>query len=195
MQWQYLFTIIHAYSWLGATHPLAPISAADTHCSSGCIATVPASQPDPIVPFPGYRVEGSLNKRMIPLQLISHGFMRSPNTGANAWMLKLRLVSAVLPAQVAANALETFYDRMIIQVHQELTSREYNGLSWQSGGITFELHSRDPRSNIPFSMVYNLLKEMRAFTTSSLVGTYEGEVVSTVTGLSIWLSLRIAGLS
>ena len=121
--------------------------------------------------------------------------MRNPLTNAPAWILKLRLASAILPAQVAAAALETFYDRMLDQIRLEVTNSQYsyNALACEYGGIKLELRSSSPENNIPFGMVLDLLMEMRALTERALVGTYEGEVVAALTGWSILIRLRIMG--
>ena len=103
------------------------------------------------------------------------------------------MVGLVLPAQPAAAALNIFYDRMMDQVRAEITAK-YNAITWQYGAITLEMRSRDPHTDIPFVMLYNLLQEMKAFAERAVVGTYEGEVASAVTPWSIWIRLRIAGV-
>ena len=122
-----------------------------------------------------------------------HPFMRSsfPNT-PYSWILRLRLISLIVPTQPAAESLSLFYDRMIEQVYRELNGR-YNAIAWQFGDITLEMRSRDPHSNIPFVMVYNLLLELRELAGRAVAGTYEGEVVSATTSWSIWIQLKIAG--
>ena len=124
---------------------------------------------------------------------ITHSFMRNPFTNAPAWVLKLRLANAILPAQVAAAALETFYDRMLDQIRLEAANSQYNALAWEYGGIKLEMRSSTPQDNIPFSMVQYLLMEMKTLTGRALVGTYEGEVVAALTGWSILIRLRIMG--
>ena len=81
---------------------------------------------------------------------------------------------------------------MIEQVYRELDGR-YNAIAWQFGDITLEMRSRDPHSNIPFVMVYNLLQELKELAGRAVAGTYEGEVVSATTSWSIWIQLKIAG--
>lgn len=133
-------------------------------------------------------------KRVIHGHGITHAFMRSPFPNIPySWILRLQMVGLVLPAQPAAAALNIFYDRMVDQIRSETTAK-YNAISWQYGDITLEMRSRDPHTDIPFLMVYNLLQELRAFTERALVGTYEGEVASAVTTWSIWIRLRIAGV-
>lgn len=138
----------------------------------------------------------SIHKRAIrdlDFTTFVHPFMRSPlpNT-PHSWILRIRLISLMIPAQPAAETLILFYDRMIDQVHRELDGR-YNAIAWQFGDITLEMTSRDPRNDIPFLMVYNLLQELKELAGRAVVGTYEGEVVSAVTNWSIWIRLKVAG--
>ena len=134
-----------------------------------------------------------ITKRVVTGHSITHGFMRTSVADTPfGWILSLRMVSALLPLQNAAMALEGFYNRMIDQVFQELHS-QYNSLVWQYGDITLEMRSRDPRNNIPFIMVFNFLRELKTLAECSTVGTYEGEIISAITGTRIWFQLKITG--
>ena len=190
--WLVLCTINTVYISIGATSPLLPTNAADTHPALDTSAPSPAILANHAIDDLASRSEVSLARRGFYPTLITHSFMHNPVTNTPAWVLKLRLVSAILPAQAAAAALETFYDRLMDQVRLETADSQYNALSWEYGGIKLELRSHDPLFNIPFSMVHNLLTEMRELTGRALVGTYEGEIVAALTGLSILIRLKVA---
>lgn len=98
----------------------------------------------------------------------------------------------MIPAQPAAETLSLFYDRMIEQVHRELDG-QYNSIAWQFGDIILEMRSRNPHSDIPFLMVYNLLQELKELAVRAVAGTYEGEVISATTSWSIWMRLKVGG--
>lgn len=192
-RWLVLSTIIPLYSSLVAPSPLLATKAVNVHPALDTTALTPVILADHAIDQSASSNEPSLAKRGLYPTFITHSFMRNPSTNVPAWILKLRLASAILPAQAAAAALETFYDRMMDQVRLEAASSEYNALSLEYGGIKLELRSLDPLNDIPFVMVHSLLMEMRALTGRALVGTYEGEVVAAMTGWSILIRLRIMG--
>ncbi|KAL8791855.1 MAG: hypothetical protein Q9195_005517 [Heterodermia aff. obscurata] len=190
-RWLVLLTISFIYNSLVATSPLFITNSANVHPASDKTALTPVILAGHAINHPALSNEASLSRRGIYPMFITHSFMRNPFTNAPAWILKLRLASAILPAQVAAAALETFYDRLLDQVRLEAANSPYNALALEYGGIKLELRSADPSNNIPFGMLHDLLMEMRALTGRALVGTYEGEVVSAWTGWSILIRLKI----
>ena len=189
--WLVLCTINTIYSSIIASSPLLPTNTADTHPALDTPNLTPVILADHAIDESASSSEDFLARRGFYPTVITHSFMRNPFTNTPAWVLKLRLVSAMLPAQAAAAALETFYDRLMDQVRLETANSQYNALSWEYGSIKLELRSHDPLFNIPFSMVHSLLMEMRELTGRALVGTYEGEVVAALTGLSILIRLKI----
>ena len=181
-------------SSLVATSPLSPTKAENVHPALlDTTALTPVALAEHAIDQSAYSNKASLTRRGVYPMSITHSFMRNPFTNTPAWVLKLRLASAILPAQVAAAALETFYDRMLDQIRLEITNLQYNALACEYGGIKLELRSSNPKDNIPFSMVEDLLMEMRRLTGRALVGTYEGEVVATLTGWSVLIRLKIMG--
>lgn len=191
--WFVLSSISSIFGLLVATSPLFSTNARNVRLALNTTTLTPVILADDATGQSGSSNEASLVRRGLHPTFITHSIMRNHFTNAPAWILKLRLASAILPAQVAAAALETFYDRMLDQVLLEAASAQHNALTCEYGGIKLELRSHDPFKFIPFVMVHNLLMEMRALTGRALVGTYEGEIVAVLGGWSIWIRLRISG--
>ena len=193
MHWRLVLLKISAMcSSLVATSPLFATNAANVRLALETTALTPVMLAGHGIDRSAPSNAASLARRGFYPMFITHSFMRHPFTNTPAWILKLRMASAILPAQVAAAALETFYDRLLDQVRLEAANSPYNALAWELGGIKLELRSGDPFNNIPFGMVHDLLMELKALTGRALVGTYEGEVVAASTGWSILIRLKIA---
>lgn len=141
-------------------------------------------------PFP-------LGKRVIISQIINQPFVRSQSSYGNyLWMLRLELVHALEPIQMAASTLIPFYDHMMEQVVEQLNPGTLRrSTRWQLGDVILEMYARDSQSMILPAMVYEMLGVLRGFAQRNLVGTFEGEVVSVIPGVSIWIRLKNAGVA
>lgn len=135
----------------------------------------------------------ALEKRVIISQYISQPFIRSPfSDPMYYWMLRLELVHALEPAQMAATVLIPFYDHVMQQLSQ---NDVFHRMRWQLGAVVLEMRSRGPQSPIPPGVVYGMLGVLKGFAQRNMVGTFEGEVVSLMMGWSIWVRLRIEGVA
>lgn len=139
----------------------------------------------------------SLEKRVLITQYISQPFVRIPFLDPTyAWMLRLELVHALEPIQMAATFLIPFYDHMREQlVEQWRQGTVLRSMRWQLGAVVLEMRSGEPGTTIPPGVVFEMLGVLRGFAQRDMVGTFQGEVVSVMTGWSIWVRLRIAGVA
>lgn len=135
----------------------------------------------------------ALDKRVVTSRFVNQPFMRRQFSNQTySWMLRLELVHALEPIQTAATILIPFYDHMREELVQQWSQGTLaNSVRWQLGDVILDMRSRDHDCPISPAMVFEMLGMLKGFAQRNMVGTFEGEVVSMMTGLSIWVRLRI----
>lgn len=197
MQTWVLMMALLVYGILASTIPTYNQQAMEGVSASDPAALTPGSNPVSVFSRSVYTGPSPLEKRVIISQFINQPFVRTPFSDPTyAWMLRLELVHALEPIQMAATTLIPFYDHMMEQLAQQWSQATVSrSMPWQLGDVMLEMRSRDHESPIPLFMVFDLLGVLRGFAQRNMVGTFEGEVVSVMTGWSIWIRLRIAGVA
>ncbi len=197
MQTWVLMMALLVYGILASTIPTYNQQAMEGVSASDPAALTPGSKPVSVFSRSVYTGPSPLGKRVIISQFINQPFMRTPFSDPTyAWMLRLELVHALESIQMAATTLIPFYDHMMEQLVQQWSQATVSrSMRWQLGDVMLEMRSRDHESPIPLFMVFDLLGVLKGFAQRNMVGTFEGEVVSVMTGWSIWIRLRIAGVA
>jgi len=150
MQTWVLMMALLVYGILASTIPTYSQQAMEGVSASDPAALTPGSKPVSVFSRSVYTGASPLGKRVIISQFINQPFMRTPFSDPTyARMLRLELVHALEPIQMAATNLIPFYDHMMEQLVQQWNQATVSrSMRWQLGDVMLEMRSRDHESPI-----------------------------------------------
>ncbi|KAG6986518.1 hypothetical protein G7Y79_00079g100360 [Physcia stellaris] len=109
------------------------------------------------------------------------------------WRSQFTEIESYLPVRTAASTLASFYRAAIYNAeHVWPIALPAHHLKIRHGALTLQLSCK--RRTIPWSMVKNLAEVFLKATEEGFTGRFEGRFVWAVTGVTIYVSLRVNAL-